>query len=84
VLGLLELKTWRYSQSLTLAEYVDRVASTSFVGAMGAAERSEFLDEVRAVLADFPEPLDLRYLTDVYVCEALGTNPSDGGSSSQA
>ena len=64
---------------LTLAEYVDRVASTSFVGAMAPDRRREFLDEVREALSDFDEPLELRYLTDVYVCEALGTNPSNGG-----
>ena len=79
VLGPLELKTWRYSQTLTLAEYVDRVASTSFVGAMAPDQRREFLDEVREALLPFDEPLELRYLTDVYVCEALGTNPSNGG-----
>jgi ubiquinone/menaquinone biosynthesis C-methylase UbiE len=79
VLGPLELKTWRYSQTLTLAEYVDRVASTSFVGAMAPDRRREFLDEVREALLPFAEPLELRYLTDVYVCDPLGTNPSNGG-----
>lgn len=79
VLGLLELRTWRYSERLTLDEYVERVASTSFVGAMATDERHEFLNDVRAGLASFGEPLDFRYLTDVYLCEAPGTNPSNGG-----
>ena len=79
VLGPLELRTWRYSQTLTLDEYVERVASTSFVGAMGPDQRDEFLNEVREALSAFDHPLELRYLTDVYVCETLGTNPSNGG-----
>ena len=79
VLGPLELRTWHYSQTLTLDEYVERVASTSFVGAMALAERRAFLKEVREALSPFDEPLELRYLTDVYVCEALSANPSNGG-----
>ena len=79
VLGPTEHRTWRHEQRLTLEEYVDRVASTSFVGAMTAERRGGFLNEVRAALSGFPEPLEIRYLTEVYVCEALGTNPSNGG-----
>ena len=79
VLGDLELRTWRYSQSLTRNEYVERVASTSFVGAMAHDQRDEFLNDVREALSPFDEPLELRYLTDVYVCETLGANPSNGG-----
>jgi ubiquinone/menaquinone biosynthesis C-methylase UbiE len=75
VLGPLELRTWRYTQSLTLEEYVDRVASTSFVGAMELAQRREFLREVRDALKGFGEPLDLRYLTDVYVSSNAGGSP---------
>ena len=50
---------------MTLEEYVDRVASTSFVGAMTSERRGEFLNEVRDALSGFAEPLELRYLTDV-------------------
>ena len=70
-MGSLDVRTWRYSETLTRAEYVDRVASTSFVGAMEADCRREFLDEIRDAVSDFDEPLDLRYLTDVYVCDSL-------------
>jgi SAM-dependent methyltransferase len=80
VLGPLEHRRWHFTQTLTLDEYVDRVASTSFVGAMSSERRREFLADVRDALSPFDEPLELRYLTDVYVWEALGTNPSDGGS----
>jgi ubiquinone/menaquinone biosynthesis C-methylase UbiE len=79
VLGPIEHRTWRYEQRLTLEEYVDRVASTSFVAAMTTEQRGEFLNQVRDALSGSAEPLEVRYLTEVYVCEALGTNPSDGG-----
>ena len=39
------------SRRLTLEEYVDRVASTSFVGAMTPDRRHDFLDEVRDALS---------------------------------
>ena len=76
VLGPAEHRTWRHEQRLTLEEYVDRVASTSFVGAMNPERRGEFLNEVRNALSGFAEPLDLRYLTEVYICDA---NPPKGG-----
>ena len=71
VLGPLKARTWRFSESLTRDEYVDRVASQSCVGAMAPAQRHEFLSEVRDVLSSFPEPLEFRDLTDVFVCESL-------------
>lgn len=74
VLGPLEHRTWRYSQTLTLEEYVDRIASTSFVGAMDADRRRDLLAEVRDALLPFDESLDFRYLTEVYVWI-----PSNGG-----
>ncbi len=80
VLGPLEHRRWHFTQILSLEEYVDRVSSTSFVGAMSARERHDFLDDVREALSPFGESLELRYLTDVYLWEAFGTNPSDEGS----
>ena len=81
VLGPLEHRRWHFTQALTYDDYVDRVASTSFVGAMSGERRLEFLDEVRAALSPFNEPLELRYHTDVYLVEELRANPSDEGSS---
>jgi SAM-dependent methyltransferase len=72
VLGPVELRTWRYPQRLRLGEYVERFASTSFVGAMPPERRREFLHEVHEALSPFDEPLELSYLTDVYVCESPG------------
>lgn len=74
--GSVEHRTWWHAESLTSAEYVDRVASTSVVAAMPAKQRREFLDEVRQALSGFAEPLDVRYMTDVYVYETLGPDPS--------
>ena len=71
VLGPLEARTWRYSVTLTRAEYVDLVASQSVVGAMAPAQRLEFLNEVRDALSSFPEPLDFHHLTDAFICESL-------------
>lgn len=81
VLPPLEHRTWHFAETLTLAEYIDRVASTSFVGAMASERRDAFLDEVRGALVPFDEPLALRYLTEVYLVESLGAHASDGGSS---
>ena len=80
ILGPGDHRTWYFTQTLTLDEYVDRVASTSFVGAMSTDESEAFLDEVRDALLPFDEPRELRYLTDVYVWETVATNPSDEGS----
>ena len=79
VFGPIEHRTWRHVHHLTLDGYVDRVASTSVVAAMAAAQRREFLSDVRDALSDFGGPLDVGYLTDVYLCEGLGPNPSNGG-----
>ena len=75
------LITFAQTRAFTLDEYVDRVSSTSFVAAMSGDERDDFLDEVRDALSPFDGPRELRYLTDVYVWETIGTNPSDEGSS---
>ena len=42
---------------------------------MAPAQRREFLREVRDALKGFGEPLDLRYLTDVYVSSNAGGSP---------
>ena len=80
-LGPSEHRTWCFTQALTLDEYVDRVASTSFVGAMSSERRREFLTEIRDALSPFDEPHELRYLTDVYVWDAVAANSPNEGSS---
>ena len=56
---------------------VDRVASVSFVAAMGEGDRARMLDEVRALLATHPETagraeVELPYRTDVHVYARRG------------
>ncbi len=46
---------------------VDRVASVSFIAALTGADRTRFLDDVRAVAAATPAPLALRYVADVFL-----------------
>jgi ubiquinone/menaquinone biosynthesis C-methylase UbiE len=82
VLGTFEHRTWRHAQSLTLDEYVDRVASTAFVAAMATDQRHELLNAVRETVAGLEQPFEVRYLTEVYVSKRLrGANPSNEGSS---
>lgn len=74
-----EHRTFRFAQNLTIAEYVDRVASTSVVAVMPAAQRDGLLGDFREALTGLAEPLVVRYVTDVYVFVSLGTDPSNGG-----
>lgn len=69
VLGPIEHRTWRYTQTLTLDAYLDRVASTSFVAAMTNDERHELLNEVRETLAGLEHPFDAGYVTEVFVAD---------------
>lgn len=60
--------------ALSPAGALDRVASISFVAAMGEAERAEVLAEVRALLASHPDTagraaIALPYRTDVHLYE---------------
>lgn len=80
VFGSVEHRVWRNMERLTREQYVDRVASQSVVAAMDPVSRANFLREVRKALDDFDDPLQVRNLTDVFVCEGLrDANPSNGG-----
>ncbi len=59
---------FHYDRPSTVADVVDRVASTSFVAALPQAERDELLARVRAVVLaqGLTEPFPFRYRTDVY------------------
>ncbi len=46
---------------------VDRIASVSFVAALDPGERERLLGELRALVAQLPEPFPFLYHTDVYV-----------------
>jgi SAM-dependent methyltransferase len=47
---------------------VDRVASTSYIAAMTPEEREPFLERTRHLVADFPQPFDMPYVSDAYRC----------------
>jgi SAM-dependent methyltransferase len=60
-------ETFRYDHPSTAADVCDRVASTSFVAAMPAAERDPLLDRVRELTDGLPERFPFRYRTEVLV-----------------
>lgn len=60
---------FRFEQNLTVQGLCERVASTSFVAAMRQGERESLLNRVRALAAEYDEPFDFRYVTEVYVAE---------------
>ena len=68
--GDAETAEFRYEQSVTREDVADRVASTSFVAAMGEEERQQVLQEVRALVGDRDEPFPFPYVTEVHVVRA--------------
>jgi len=55
------------AQRLDLAGYLDRMSSTSYIAALDADDRRQVEDELRALVAGVPEPIELRYRTTVHV-----------------
>ena len=53
-------------QTLTHAQLIDRVLTTSYIAVMEPDERAVVLEDVRRVIAPLPEMLDLPYVTDTY------------------
>jgi SAM-dependent methyltransferase len=75
--GPLEEATFRHVHRLTPEGVVARVASVSFVAALGEEERAAVLRSVREVLARDPDTrgraeVELPYRTDVYWCARRG------------
>jgi SAM-dependent methyltransferase len=70
------LRELRYEQVVDHDTLVDRVASTSYVATMSAAEQAVLFDDVRAVAAGFPPMFVLPYRTFVYWCRRLSSAPS--------
>jgi SAM-dependent methyltransferase len=69
--GAVEERRFCYVQTFRVPDLLDRVASTSFVAAMGEEERAEVLDRVRGLVADVAEPFDFPYVTEVDVVPRL-------------
>ncbi len=61
-----------FEQELDREGLCERVATTSYIAAMDAVERERVLDAVRALVADFPEPFPLPYVTEVFWCDRSG------------
>jgi SAM-dependent methyltransferase len=60
-----ETAEFRHAQLFTAEDIQDRVASTSFVAAMGEDERRPLLEGVRALVAGREEPFPFPYETEV-------------------
>ncbi len=61
-----------FEQQLDRESLCERVSTTSFIAAMEPDEREVVLDAVRALVADFPEPFALPYVTEVFWCHRSG------------
>jgi len=55
-----------YTQRLTRAGLLDRVASVSYIAVMGEQERASVLEEIGELVREFAEPFDLPYVTEVH------------------
>lgn len=62
--GEVERRSFRLEQLVTGDDVVDRVASTSFVAAMGPVERDVVLAQVRALVVGREEPFRFPYSTE--------------------
>lgn len=56
-----------FTQELTRDGVVERAATSSYIVAMDAPTRDALLGRLRTVIAELPEPVQLPYVTDVYV-----------------
>lgn len=61
-------------QVLTREGLRDRIASTSFVAAMGADEREALLGRVLELVKGLPEPFPFPYVTEVYLARRVPSN----------
>ena len=59
---------FRFEQELDRDGLCERVASTSYIASMDAAEREALLGRVRELVAEFPETFALPYVTDLFWC----------------
>ena len=55
-----------FHQTLDHAGLMDRLASTSYITAMAAAEREVFLAPLAELVSELPETVDLPYVTSAY------------------
>ena len=59
---------FRWTDELSHDELLASVESRSYVTVLDPEPKAEFLTMIRSVIADFPEPWPLPYVTEVYWC----------------
>lgn len=62
---------FRFEQELDRDGLCERVSTTSFIAAMAVEEREALLQQVRALVADFPDRFPLPYRTELFWCRLL-------------
>ncbi len=69
--GEVEHRSWPYTQRLSRAHLVDRIASVSYIAVLDPDTRAEVLSRVLEAAEGLPEPISIPYTTDVYVADRL-------------
>ncbi len=69
--GPVEERSWPYVQRLSRAHLVDRIASTSYIALLDPDTRADVLSRVLEAADGLPEPIGIRYVTDVFVAHRL-------------
>jgi SAM-dependent methyltransferase len=62
--------------STTKQQVLANMESHSFLSVRAPADRQPVLDEIRELMADFPDPFDIAYNTEAYWCRKLPQPPS--------
>jgi SAM-dependent methyltransferase len=60
-------RTFGLVQTLDTAGLIDRIGSTSYIATLPDLDRGRLFAEVRALVANLPQPLELPYRTDTFV-----------------
>ncbi|HZT92741.1 MAG TPA: class I SAM-dependent methyltransferase [Gaiellaceae bacterium] len=82
--GDAQVREFRHEQRFTADDLVDRVASTSFVAALGEAPRAELLARARALAAGRDEPFPFPYVTEVHLLPRTSDRAAgEGGTSNK-
>ena len=67
--GPVEHRSWRSEQRVSLDGLLEAAASRSYVASLDDQPRAELLERIRALFANEPEPIVLRYDVDVFVVD---------------
>jgi SAM-dependent methyltransferase len=67
---------WRWEDRVSHADLLASIESRSYVSVLDPVPRAEFLSTIAELLAGYPEPFPLPYVTEVYWCRKSGRPPS--------